>query len=193
MSYVLPKALSNQFSTSLQTIYNYLKKSWNKIRTKREGGKTYIHQEDFKAVFKANFKSFEYPLENNSEDQSETNFKNLKDGFKSIESEKSSLSKENQNLNRYNLALQDQVSKYALLLTDEKEEKKQLISNFESKEKEWSWKIDASQKELREKIENFGKERIKWAKRYYITVGICCVLVLVAIGFAYPRIITYFG
>lgn len=78
------------------------------------------------------------------------------------------------------------------MLTDEKEEKKQLIASFETKEKEWSSKVEASQKELREKVEDFGKERIKWAKKYYLTIGFSIALVLALLAFAYPQVKSFF-
>lgn len=193
MEYATPRDISFQFSTSLQTVYNYLKKPWISIRTKREWGKTYVHIEDFKEAFQASFKTFENPFEKHKKVETDSNFKNLKDDFKSVENEKAALLQENQTLTKRNSSLEEQVTKYAIRFKEEKAEKKQLIASFESKEKEWSEKIDTSQKELRQRIEGFGKERIKRAKKYYLAIGVCVVLLVVTLVLAYPTLRTYFG
>lgn len=175
MSYVLPKDLMNQFSTSLQTVYNYLKRPWINIRIRKEGGKTYIHQEDFKAAFQPHLKELENKFKVESKNSTESDFQKFKEGFKVVENEKIKLVEKNIQLDRYNLALQDKVSKYALLLSEEKEEKKQFISQNES-----------LQKELRNKIELFGNEKVKWARKYYFIIGVSVILFIGVLVLSFP-------
>lgn len=53
MPYALPKELAERFSISGKTVYNYLKKYPDKIRSKKEFGKTFVHLEDFTKVLQA--------------------------------------------------------------------------------------------------------------------------------------------
>lgn len=165
MPYLLPKELSIEFKTSLQTIYNYIRKPWNHIRTRKEGGKTYIHQEDFKTAFQPHLKELENRFKVESKISTESDFQKFKEGFKVVENEKIELAEKNIQLNKFNLALEDKVSKYALLLSEEKEEKRQFISQNES-----------LQKELRDKIELFGNEKVNWARKYYFAIGVSVIL-----------------
>lgn len=175
MPYLLPKELSIQFSTSLQTIYNYIRKPTNKIRIRKEWGKTYIHQEDFKVAFQHHLKPLENPFKVETEKANESDFQKIKESFKVIENEKTVLTEQNQNLQKFTLALEDKVSKYALLLSEEKEEKKQFIATNES-----------LQKELRDKIEVFWNEKVKWARKYYFAIGISLALFIAVAVLLFP-------
>ena len=46
MRYLLPQDIVNELWISLKTVYNYISKSWNKVRTERRNGKTFINFED---------------------------------------------------------------------------------------------------------------------------------------------------
>ena len=75
-------------------------------------------------------------------------------------------------LERYNLNLQDQVSKYALLLTEEKHEKKDILNRFETLQDRYN-----------EKIEFYSFEKIKRVKKLYLAVGfgVICLLGILTI------------
>lgn len=192
MSYVLPKDLSNNFKVSIQTIYNHLKKHWKSIRTKKEGVKTYINQEDFKTIFQQRFKSFENDFKEESSKPGNKDFKILNEDFKALENKQIILESERDGLEKYNLALQDQVSKYALLFKEEKDEKQQIITKHDKQQKEATARHDELQQELRTTIERFGRERVKRAMKFYLAVGIGGVLLVLFLLVVFPLVKNWF-
>lgn len=167
MSYVLPKDLSNKFSISLQTVYNYLNKHEWSIRTKKEFGKTYIHLDDFTNYFQPVSNTIESPLKSNYTTEDSSDLKDLEKSFQKLESDHTILLQENESLQKYNVNLQDQASKYAIMLAEEKKEKKDIMDKYET-----------VQKEYHTKVESLLREKVFIERKYYLLLGIAIVLLV---------------
>lgn len=167
MNYVLPKDLSNRFSISLQTVYNYLNKYEWSIRTKKEYGKTYIHMWDFTNYFQTSSNHVETVPETIDVNTDSNEVENLEKSFKKLESENSILLQENEHLQKYNVNLQDQTSKYALMLTEEKKEKKDIMEKYDTVQREYS-----------SKVESLLREKVLIEKKYYLLLGISVVVII---------------
>lgn len=166
MEYALPKDLAYQFNLSQKTVYNYLSKYPDKIRTKKEFWKKFIHSEDFtkvvQQVYNINSKSFpNMPIENKIEVWSDSKSEAV--DIEYVISKNTALEKNNANLT-------DQLTKYAILLKEEKTEKNLFLDKYEK-----------LQQVHNNKIEEFGEERIKQKSKYSILLVITWVMSVVAI------------
>ncbi len=70
-------------------------------------------------------------------------------------------------LEKYNINLQEQLSKYAILLTEEKAEKKEVIVKY-----------DTLQNEFHEKVESLFREKALFEKRYFLLLGFLILLII---------------
>jgi len=167
MPYKSPKDLQQQFWTSLKTIYNYLSRYPNKIRTKKEFWKTVVNIEDFKSVFQKTGSNYNLDIYEDSKTleankEVSENESNLK-----LQKEYNLALQKNEDLQKYNSNLTEQVNKYALLLSEEKQEKKA-----------WEAKYDNLNQSHFETIERFTKESLQWSRNFYMVLGICIALLL---------------
>lgn len=170
MEFVLPGELSNKLGVSLKTIYNHLSKHKSKIRIKKEFWKTFVHYEDFVKHFESMLQFYNPP--NNlpiETGDSPTVWKQLLDAS-DIQKDYNIALQKAEELERYNLNLQDQVSKYGLLLIEEKNEKKDILNRFE-----------ILQNRYNEKIEFYSSEKIKRIKKLYLVVGFAIICLLVTL------------
>lgn len=170
MTYVLPKQIALKHNVSLKTIYNYISKYSDKIRISKQYWKTYIFEPDFEKYYSKDFQEIQnIPLwEENTQWLKE--FWTLKKDFEVLQNNFTTLSEEKNNTDKYNLALQDQLSKYGLLLIDERAEKKELLQKYEN-----------LQQQFNDSIVNFSKEKIKQAKAFYLLLWIVIVFIVLAI------------
>lgn len=159
MKYKLPKDIAHDFNVSQKTVYNYLTKYGDKISTKKEYGKTFVSVNDFQSVLQKVYTNVPSELDDATKKEgSELVWTTSEKVWKVTESTNDDyeyiLSK-NENLEKVNRNLEDQVQKYAIMLKDEKNEKR-----------ERQLKHEDLQKAHLEKIESFWNERIKYIKKY---------------------------
>lgn len=157
MTYVLPKDLSIKFNVSLQTVYNYLKKYEGRIRTKSELNKTFIHLDDFTNFVQGVVNNNTSTTYNPAPEKQSNPDQSFNKDFKLLETENRSLARQTEDLQKYNINLQDQLSKYALLLTEEKSEKKEILGKYE-----------AVQTEYHQKVESLYQQKVKIERKYYL-------------------------
>lgn len=167
MTFVLPRDLSSKFSISLQTVYNYLTKHGSKIRTRTEHWKTFIDLEDFTNILQNRLKPFENYIEEPSNKADIQQVENFKAGFEKMELDYTLALQRSDDLEKYNINLQEQLSKYAILLTEEKAEKKEVIVKY-----------DTLQNEFHEKVESLFREKALFEKRYFLLLGFLILLII---------------
>lgn len=95
-----------------------------------------------------------------------------------LQSELQSKADKEAQLQKHNLALQDQLSKYGLLLSDEKVEKKDLFEKYVG-----------LQSELQTKTETFGQQRTKLAQRLYLFIGLSIALTIAVFALLLPYLL----
>lgn len=203
MNFTTPPQLAKQFNTSLKTVYNYIAKYPDKIRTKKEFWKTLVSVEDFTKAITRNYNTPLQETESNKEQTTLWNYwnenvyspskhtndvqdyKNTSDETEqgkqatilwNLEHKLQTIQNEKEQTHKYNLALQEQVSKYALLLQEEKSEKKERIQ-----------KHDSLQEKLQSEQQTFFSERMQTAKKYYFVSGLC-----VCLGIALAYLLWYY-
>lgn len=167
MEFVHVRELAQKFDVSVQTIYNQLEKHREKVRTKKEFWKTYVCLEDFTNFIQTPLQTFTNKIENTPPNNTLPEFEKLKTEYGKLETDYKIVSEKTEELNRYNLSIQDQLSKYALLLSDEKNEKKDLLVKY-----------DTIQKEYNQKVESLFREKSLFEKRYYLILGFLILLLL---------------
>lgn len=187
MEYLLPKDLSFKFNTSLKTVYNYINKYGDKIRTKKEYWKTLVSLQDFTEVFQKVTNQYSNPVWKVTEKQTETVVEKevwtptepdseLQEAFNAVLSKKEELEVVLDEKER-------QLAKYGELYMDVKKEKKELETKF-----------DSLQKEHITRIEDHANELIQSAKKYsrllIITSITVVVLLFLALLYSYPELLT---
>ena len=181
MTFVLPPTLAQQFSISLKTVYNYINKHQDKIRTKKEFWKRVVNLEDFTTVLQKQYE-VSYPIWNNvNQKEASEEKKNDWNDFETIQKENKEITEENMNLKKYNANLEDQVWKYGLLLTQEKAEKKEILNKYEGLQNQYN-----------EKVEELGNEKVKATKRYYSLLILCFIILIILVTIVIPNVIDYF-
>lgn len=165
MEYLLPKDISSKFWISLKTVYNYLTKYKDKIRIRKENWKRFVNYNDLQKILQNDTKAKDVVVVEGSQKQDNADFVNLQNDLQSLQSKTNDLQK-------YNNNLQEQVGKYALMLSDEKNEKKDLLQKY-----------DELQTTHSTKIEEFGKEKVRYTKKFYLLLGIVFVLVVLSVVF----------
>lgn len=203
MNFTTPPQLAKQFNTSLKTVYNYVTKYPDKIRTKKEFWKTLVSLEDFEKAITRNYNT---PLQQTESNKEQTmlwtawseivhspsmstnvaqDYKNTSDEIEqgkqatilwNLELKLQTVQNEKEQTHKYNLVLQEQVSKYALLLQEEKSEKKERIQ-----------KHDSLHEKLQSEQQRFFKERMQSARTYYFVAGLC-----VCLGVALAYLLWYY-
>ena len=170
MDFVTPKDLLNHFECSLKTIYNHINKSKWKIRTRKINWKKFVHFEDFKIAYNGGLQSDYNALQ---DEPKSIDIKNISPSESPVSKLQNELQKTVDSVNQLskrNSNLEEQISKYWILLTEEKKEKKEILTKFTN-----------LQSELTERVEAFSKERLRRAKKYYIILGVCVVLMIILI------------
>lgn len=167
MTYVLPKDLSHKFWISLQTVYNHLSKYEGKIRTKSEFWKTFIDLESFSNVLQSRLKPFEKIDEEAAKNEDFQDVENFKKGFNKLEGDYQLAIQRTEDLEKYNINLQEQLSRYGIMLSEEKAEKKDALVKY-----------DTLQKEFHEKVESLFREKSLFEKRYFLVLGFLILLII---------------
>lgn len=167
MTYVLPKDLSHEFNISLQTVYNYLSKHEGDIRIKKEFWKTFINLEDFTNFLQPALKPFEKREDTRPTVENINQVENLKSWFSKLENEYSLAIQRTEDLEKYNLNLQEQLGRYGIMLSEEKADKKDILNKYES-----------VQKEFHEKVEALFREKSLYEKRYFLLLGFIILLLI---------------
>lgn len=167
MAFVLPRDISQKYQISLQTVYNYLTKYEGKIRTKKDFWKTFIEMEDFTTLFQANLHPFENQIENHQPSADFKEVENLKESVTKVETEYQLVLQRTEDLEKYNLNLQEQLTRYGIMLTEEKAEKKDIFT-----------KLEAVQTEYLQKVESLFREKSMFEKRYHLVLGFLIVLLI---------------
>jgi len=131
MDFVTPKELSLKYNVSLKTIYNYVSKWDSKIKTRKEFWKTLISLNDFEHLFWKGVQNVQEFTNNESKNNNRSTLWTIENDFEELQKNYNLISQEKENLQNYNLALQEQATKYALLFNDEKNERKELYKKYE--------------------------------------------------------------
>ena len=180
MEYQLPKDLSDQFSISLKTVYNYLKRYPEKIRTKTEFWKTFVNLNDFtKILQEAWIIDAPSPAPTKEKAESWNDWKTSEADW-TFQKEYNQLVQQNASLEKVKNNLTEQVNKYAILLSEEKSERKAISEKFERLQSAYN-----------ENIERFSSEKINRSKRVYLLTSISVFLLLVAFRLILPEVISF--
>lgn len=160
MQYYKPSEIAGKFEISVKTVYNHINKYPDKIRTKKEFWKTYVNFEDFENLYFKNYNNISKTFPDKEKRNIETDSK-LQDSYKELSVQVENLKKQNNNLH-------EQTNKYAILFKEEKLEKNERIQKY-----------DKIQSLLNEKVIEFGNEKYKLSKRFYILLWISIMLILI--------------
>lgn len=178
MEYTTPNALAEKYWKSLKTIYNWLQKYGDKVRTKKQFWKTIVNWNDFEKLvqsYNSNYKTVSStPLLNPQiESNPETNPKTEK-----LQNDYHSSLQRIQNLEKHNSTLTNQANQYALFFTEEKKEKKEIQA-----------KLESTRQSLTDKIEFFRNEKSRLERKYYILFSFFVVAGLMIIRLQLPQIL----
>lgn len=165
MDFVTPKELSLKFNVSLKTIYNYITKRGSKIHTRKEFWKTLFSLKDFEDLFTKGIQNIQQPLQRDLQNQSDNILWSIDKNFEKLQNDYKIVSQEKNDLQNYNLVLQDQATKYALLFNDEKTERKELFQKYET-----------LQEQHRTTSLQYEKEKANRAKYFYLLLWITVVV-----------------
>ena len=150
MPYSLPKDLSSTLNVSLKTVYNYLNKYPDQIRTRKQHWKTFVHSEDFVSLLQKLQSPFKMSTQTGEERQEEK--PNWIDNVSAtkLQTDVQSLIETNTQLSNRNDALERQIKEYGELFMTEKQEKK-----------EWQEKYEVMQERLVVKTDEFSDSNDK--------------------------------
>jgi hypothetical protein len=175
MKYLLPQDIVNELWISLKTVYNYISKSWNKVRTERRNGKTFINFEDLQSYLQSwlqsiqsDYKSDDVIDKNNTVDIStlKQDLK-LQTDYNKLQSNYNSVMERVEQLNKVSSNYQDMAQKYAIRLSEEKEEKKVLQEKYDILEKNYLDKIDA-----------YASLQVGSVKKLYLSLWVVAILLI---------------
>lgn len=170
MDFVTPKELSLKYNVSLKTIYNYITKRGSKIHTRKEFWKTLFSLKDFEDLFTKGIQNLQQSSQKNTESKSDNILWNIEKNFEKLQNDYKIVSQEKNDLQNYNLVLQDQATKYALLFNDEKTERKELFQKYE-----------ILQEQHRSTSLQYEKEKANRAKYFYLLLWITIITLVVLI------------
>lgn len=177
MSYHLPKEIASKFWTSLKTVYNYLSKHKDEIRRKKENWKTIVNFEDFKKTFYKTSKAVQ-SFQNEDVENWVTNWLSEKnEPILNLQKQYNLALQKSKDLEKYNVNLQNQVSKYAILLQEEKQDKKERQAKY-----------DQLNQTHFETIATFWKEKVRLTKQFFILLGICLSIAVLLLFVMLPSI-----
>lgn len=171
MEYLLPKEISDRLHISLKTVYNHLTKCGDSIEREKRGWKTFVNFVSFERSLQnqlQNNKNEQYGVDvNSSSELQPNNFVSLQSDLQNLQSDYEQVEAKKNELQKYNMNLQEQVTKYALMLSEEKNEKKEFFKrNIEL------------QDQYTKKIEEFWVERVKYAQKIFVLLGLLISSVL---------------
>ena len=175
MEYALPSDLAKQFSISLKTVYNYLRKHSGKIRSKKEFWKTFVHVQDFTDFVQSRVQNYNPSTPQSSKSHWEKENWIEFEKLTKFQTQYQLVKIEIDKLLDSNDALERQVVNYAELHVEEKEERKAILNKFES-----------LQNEYKERIEIFSKEKVSLTKRIYLLLGLCIAALLFLFSLLFP-------
>lgn len=138
--------------------------------------------ESFTSVLQSRFKSFENleKIEDSTaKNQDFQDVENFKKGFNKLEGDYQLAIQRTEDLEKYNLNLQEQLSRYGILLSEQKAETKDALVKY-----------DTLQKEFHEKVESLFREKSLFEKRYFLILGLFILTILFLIAvliFFYPQ------
>lgn len=164
MDFVTPKELSLKYNVSLKTIYNYITKRGSKIHARKEFWKTLFSLKDFEDLFTKGIQNIQEPLQRDLGNQSDNISWSIEKNFEKLQNDYKIVSQEKNDLQNYNLVLQDQATKYALLFNDEKAERKELFQKYET-----------LQEQHRTTSLQYEKEKANRAKYFYLLLWITII------------------
>lgn len=175
MRYLLPQDIVNELWISLKTVYNYISKYGNKIRTEKRNGKTFVNFEDLQSYLQtwlqnvqSNYKSDDIKDINKVIDISslKEDWK-LQSDYDKLQSSYSGVIERVEQLNKMSSNYQDMAQKYAIRLSEEKEEKKILQEKYDILEKNYVDKIDA-----------YASLQVSSIKKLYLSFWLVAVLLI---------------
>lgn len=175
MRYLLPQDIVNELWISLKTVYNYISKYGNKIRTEKRNGKTFVNFEDLQSYLQSwlqsiqsDYKSDDVIDKNNTVDIStlKQDLK-LQTDYNKLQSNYNSVMERVEQLNKVSSNYQDMAQKYAIRLSEEKEEKKVLQEKYDILEKNYVDKIDA-----------YASLQVSSIKKLYLSFWLVAVLLI---------------
>ncbi len=177
--YVLPKELSKQHSISLKTVYNYLSKHPDKIRTKKEFWKRFVHFEDFTTILQKSFQYYNPKATKTEETQVESSNWNKIETDSTLPNEYALIAVDNEKLKNRNDVLERQIKRYAQLHTEERAEKKEILDKFEM-----------LQNEFKSEIQKYSSDKINMTRMYFRLLLLCVICLLIMVTFVTPNILS---
>lgn len=175
MRYLLPQDIVNELWISLKTVYNYISKYGNKIRTERRNWKTFVNFEDLQNYLQTWLQNIQSDYKNddvidkgNAVDISilKQDWK-LQSDYNKLQSNYSSVIERVEQLNKMSSNYQDMAQKYAIRLSEEKDEKKALQEKYDALEKSYLDKIDA-----------YSLLQVGSVKKLYLSFWVVAVLII---------------
>ena len=175
MRYLLPQDIVNELWISLKTVYNYISKYGNKIRTERRNWKTFVNFEDLQNYLQTWLQNIQSDYKNddvidkgNAVDISilKQDWK-LQSDYNKLQSNYSSVIERVEQLNKMSSNYQDMAQKYAIRLSEEKDEKKALQEKYDALEKNYLDKIDA-----------YASLQVDSVKKLYLSLWVVAILII---------------
>lgn len=126
--------------------------------------------ESFTSVLQSRFKPFENleKVEDSiAKNQDFQDVENFKKGVNKLEGNYQLAIQRTEDLEKYNLNLQEQLSRYGILLSEQKAETKDALVKY-----------DTLQKEFHEKVESLFREKSLFEKRYFLLLGFVIILLI---------------
>lgn len=120
---------------------------------------------DFEDLFTKGIQNIQQPLQRDLQNQSDNILWSIDKNFEKLQNDYKIVSQEKNDLQNYNLVLQDQATKYALLFNDEKTERKELFQKYET-----------LQEQHRTTSLQYEKEKANRAKYFYLLLWITVVV-----------------
>ena len=167
MEYKLPKEISKNLNVTLKTVYNYLKRYPDKIRTKKDYWKTFVNLKDFEQVFHKVQNPFTSPIGEQPQSPNNNYVWKAIEWDAKFQKELNSLKTENQQLIKRKDVLERQIKEYGELYLSEKEEKKERVIKY-----------DALQVNLNQTINLHNKEKTRILKKYYTMYGMSLLMAI---------------
>ena len=175
MKYLLPQDIVKELWISLKTVYNYISKSGNKVRTERRNGKTFVNFEDLQSYLQTWLQSIQSDYKSNDIDNNNklldiSTLKqdwNLQSDYNRLQTNYSSVIERVDQLNKMSSNYQDMAQKYAIRLSEEKDEKKSLQEKYDALEKNYLDKVDA-----------YTSLQVGSVKKLYLSLWIVAILLI---------------
>ena len=138
-----------------------------------------VNIEDFTNVFQQSVQFYNNGSKPVGENQADKPLWNDNEECAKIQKQYGLVLQQKQDLEKYNLNLQDQATKYALMRREEKDEKNEVLNKFETLQNQYN-----------NKLESFSFERLKRARKYHLLFGITIFLLATLLRLIFPGFVS---